>query len=70
MDTTVIQLVKTLSITGTMITAPAVGRYTQADERLIVNCCELGKPSSVSVEYYELINVEVAVNEDGWSHRF
>ena len=67
MATTVIQLV-ILALTGTMITAAAVGRYTQADEHLIVNCCELVKPSSTSGDYYEPINVEVAAycSEGGW----
>ena len=40
-------------------------RYAQADEYLIVNCCELGEPSSkpsrmyIMKDYYELTNLEV-----------
>ena len=73
MATTVIQLV-ILALTGTMITAAAVGRYTQADKHLIVNCCELREPSSkpsgmyVIKGYYEPTNLEIAAycNEGGW----
>ena len=35
-----------LAVTGTMITAAAVARYTQADEFLIVNYYKWGEPLS------------------------
>ena len=55
MATTVIQLV-ILALTVTMITAAAVGRYTQAGERLIDNCCDLGEPSSKPSGVYVIKN--------------
>ena len=73
MATTVIQLV-IIALTGRMIAAAAVGRYSQADEYLIDNCCELGEPSSkpsgmyIIKDYYEPTNLEVAAycSEGGW----
>ena len=74
MATAVIQLV-TLALTVTMITAAAIGTYTQAaDERLIDNCCALGqsssKPSGMYVinDYYKPSSLEVTAycSEGGW----
>ena len=73
MTAIIIQLV-TLAVTLTIITATAVGRYTQTDEHLIDNCCDLGQPSSkpsgiyVTKNYFEPTSLEVACycSEGGW----
>ena len=69
----IIQLV-TLAVTVTITTAAAVGRYTQTDEHLIDNCCDLGQPSNkpsgiyVTKSYSEPNSLEVAsyCSEGGW----
>ena len=73
MATTAIQLV-ILALTVTMIAAAPVGRYAQADEHLLNNCCDLkqssSKPSGIYVikNYFEPTSLEVAsyCNEGGW----
>ena len=67
MDTIVIQLV-ILALTERMITTALVDRYSQVDEYLIDNCCELGEPSSkpsgmyIIKDYYELTHLEVKIS--------
>ena len=65
MATVVIQPLVILALTERMITTAVVDRYSQADKHLIVNCCELGEPSSklsrmhFIKDYYELTYLEV-----------